>query len=182
MQLREVEPGDWGAIAEIDETAWSPESDPGYGVRGVFRPTSDLPSATIVAVTEGRVVGFVECARRTSNPCNRDVARLRCIAVHPEWRRKGVGRALTLAAIDWAWGQSFEKIVLTVMSSNPEAKAMYEACGFFEEARLRGEFVVDGVASDDLFMACLRRLVPARRSAPSPTHAAPEDVSQEGST
>lgn len=58
-----------------------------------------------------------------------------------------------VACVEWAWQQSFDKLVLTVMSSNEEAKAMYEACGFFEEARLRGEFLVEGRSVDDLFMA-----------------------------
>lgn len=67
------------------------------------------------------------------------------LAVDPQARRSGLGRALMLAAEDWLRGQGAPKIQLMVRADNAEALAFYGALGLETQAvtvlgrRLDGE-------------------------------------------
>ena len=50
------------------------------------------------------------------------------------------------------------KVTLRVLGPNTRARELYRRCGFVEEGVLRAEFVIDGVAVDDVLMA--RHLAP----------------------
>jgi ribosomal protein S18 acetylase RimI-like enzyme len=51
--------------------------------------------------------------------------------VHPNQRRRGLGRRLVQAAIEYARGRPGVKVIqLTVTEGNASAAALYESCGF----------------------------------------------------
>jgi ribosomal protein S18 acetylase RimI-like enzyme len=52
-----------------------------------------------------------------------------------EWRRRGVGSALLVAAIEWARERGLHKLVLSVFAHNAAAIALYDKFGFVEEGR-----------------------------------------------
>ncbi len=52
------------------------------------------------------------------------------VQVPPEHRRRGIGRALTCAAAQWAHGEGAASVYLQVMGDNTEAVALYEDLGF----------------------------------------------------
>jgi ribosomal protein S18 acetylase RimI-like enzyme len=52
------------------------------------------------------------------------------LAVGRRWRRRGVGRALTLAAEAWALQRGAQWLELVVYDFNTEARAFYEALGY----------------------------------------------------
>jgi ribosomal protein S18 acetylase RimI-like enzyme len=52
------------------------------------------------------------------------------LAVNPEHRGKGVGRALLGSAIDWAKRQHFPGIMIETQDNNVPACRLYEKCGF----------------------------------------------------
>ncbi|MFX1598853.1 MAG: GNAT family N-acetyltransferase [Promethearchaeota archaeon] len=52
------------------------------------------------------------------------------IAVHPDYRRQGVGTRMTVNAIEWFEKKGAKKILLNTQVSNIEARRMYEKLGF----------------------------------------------------
>jgi RimJ/RimL family protein N-acetyltransferase len=67
----------------------------------------------------------------------------------------GLGRALSEAVVLEAKQLDFTRIELRVRHDNPRAISLYEALGFEVEGRLRGAFIVGGVAYDDLIMGLM---------------------------
>lgn len=52
------------------------------------------------------------------------------LVVNPEYRGKGVGRALLNSAIDWTKRQHFPGIMIETQDNNVPACRLYEKCGF----------------------------------------------------
>jgi RimJ/RimL family protein N-acetyltransferase len=57
------------------------------------------------------------------------------MAIVREWRGRGVGSALMVAAIEWAREQGLHKLSLGVWPHNAAAIALYRKFGFVEEGR-----------------------------------------------
>ena len=60
----------------------------------------------------------------------RDAWLLANVAVHPDWRRKGIARQLVLAAVARAAHEGAKRIVLQVDADNIDAIKLYEQLGF----------------------------------------------------
>ncbi len=59
-----------------------------------------------------------------------DEAHINNFAVHPEWRRRGIGRTLLVHSLDQAAALGAPKATLEVRASNTAAIALYETGGF----------------------------------------------------
>jgi len=59
-----------------------------------------------------------------------DEAHVTTFAVHPRWRRRGVGERLLLALVDLAVTRSAREATLEVRLSNMPARRLYEKYGF----------------------------------------------------
>lgn len=57
------------------------------------------------------------------------------VAVHPDYRRRGIARSLTTAALDWVQKRRTRAVWLQVRDNNPPAIRLYESVGFIERAR-----------------------------------------------
>jgi ribosomal protein S18 acetylase RimI-like enzyme len=57
------------------------------------------------------------------------------VAVHPDYRRRGIARALTVRAMEHARERKVDDIWLQVRADNAEAIHLYESLGFVERAR-----------------------------------------------
>lgn len=89
------------------------------------------------------------------------------IVVHPGHTRQGIGKVLMRALMDWAEQDvRVGKITLRVRAGNARAIALYRACGFVEEGRLRDQLhLQDGSVMDDILMAWFpSRTTPAQSS------------------
>lgn len=75
------------------------------------------------------------------------------IGLERPWRRRGLGRALCVRAIDWARAQDLAWLDLGVFADNLGAVALYRALGFVEIGRAVDRFRVDGRSLDDVVMA-----------------------------
>lgn len=77
-----------------------------------------------VARVEGRIVGYCSFWRIF------DEAHINNFAVHPDWRRRGIGRALLTHSLAEAAAVGAPKTTLEVRASNAPAIALYEGGGF----------------------------------------------------
>lgn len=84
-----------------------------------------------VWVEEGRVIGNVSL-RRAAEWGGFIIGNL---AVHPEWRRRGIANALMEQALETVSAQGGHWIGLEVRSDNPPALSLYERLGFAEVGR-----------------------------------------------
>jgi ribosomal protein S18 acetylase RimI-like enzyme len=65
----------------------------------------------------------------------RDAAFVYNVAVEPDVRRQGYGRAIMLAAERWCQDDALTRIGLHVFAQNTGARALYEQLGFTETGR-----------------------------------------------
>lgn len=84
----------------------------------------------------GRVMGYV-CARR---PPELPQGSVEYVAVAPDARGRGVGRALLSSAVAWLFGIGVPEVFLTVDAGNERALGVYRAAGF---ARIRTGLALD---------------------------------------
>jgi RimJ/RimL family protein N-acetyltransferase len=84
---------------------------------------------SVVAAAGGQIIGMihVEATRHGFGEIG--------MLVDRDWRGRGVGSALVLAAIGLAREQGLHKLSLEVFAHNAGAIALYRKCGFVEEGR-----------------------------------------------
>ena len=85
---------------------------------------------TLGAFEDAALVGMAGCHREAAVK-HRHVAYIWGMYVQPERQRRGLGRALLVAAIERArtWPE-LEQLWLDVVTVNPGARALYASCGF----------------------------------------------------
>jgi ribosomal protein S18 acetylase RimI-like enzyme len=107
----------------------SPEA--GYG-RFLVSRLSDPESLVLVAEDAGTVVGYVYSDIEATSWMD---LRGPCGVVHDVYvdegsRRRGAGRALLRAAIEWIRSRGRSQVVLHTRSGNESAQRLFEALGF----------------------------------------------------
>ena len=70
----------------------------------------------------------------------------------PEWRGKGIGRALWATTMAFARDAQYRKLVICVRGSNTTAQEFYRSLGFRDCGRLARQVVIDGVEDDELLL------------------------------
>jgi len=160
LHVRIALPEDAAAVSSAE---WTTEQTPGLlvGEPGeipleAFRDKIEELEQTgryVVAEKYGAVLGhaFLDPMPMRANS---HVFRL-TIVVHPDHRRRGIGRKLMDDLLGWANGDPrVGKVELLVRSGNEVALRLYRAIGFVEEGRLRGRVrLPDGTDVDDVAMA-----------------------------
>ncbi len=101
----------------------------------------DHPTALVLlAFAEARAVGVAVCFFGFSTFQARPLLNIHDLAVIPECRGKGIGRALLSAAEAHALRRGCCKLTLEVQDDNRRARGLYESFGF-------GDFVVNNSAT-----------------------------------
>jgi ribosomal-protein-alanine N-acetyltransferase len=90
-----------------------------------------------------------------------DEAHVTTFAVHPGWRRRGVGERLLLALLDLAVGRQAREATLEVRLSNLPARKLYEKYGF-RPVGIRPRYYSDN-GEDALIMTTEALASPAMR-------------------
>jgi putative acetyltransferase len=123
--------------------------------KAVLESFSDSEHAImLIAQADGQLVGELSLRTISTRRAVRHVATLG-MSVKAGWRRKGVGRELLSAALEWAPTAGIRRVELYVYARNAPAIALYERFGFATEGR-RKEFIREGdTYVDDLIMAKL---------------------------
>ncbi|MFE6053813.1 GNAT family N-acetyltransferase [Kitasatospora sp. NPDC056446] len=157
--IRPAGPEDERELAVLNHAAWSVLSDvsPEPSVEGPVFDERRTSEQFLLAVLDGRLVGYVRQVPATALAVNAHVRQIQGLAVDGTVRGRGVGRRLVEAACDEARARGARKVSLRVLGWNTPARRLYESCGFVVEGLLAEEFLIDGSYVDDVWMA--RRLV-----------------------
>jgi ribosomal protein S18 acetylase RimI-like enzyme len=137
-----------GVVFSVDDVLAS-------GTRAAERIAESLDPATrddtlfLVATVDGAIAGEASVQRLKPT-----FARHVCvfsIEVHPAHQRRGIGRALLRACLEWAKSRGIERFELFTRQDNHRARALYESEGFaLESIRARFIRLPDGKYVDDL--------------------------------
>ena len=100
---------------------------------------------SILAEVEGRVVGYVLFWFLAEE------VDIHNIAVHPDFRRQGIGRLLLEEVVDAARRQERLRVTLDVRFSNAPAQNLYRSFGFVTRGLRKGYYSDNG--EDALVMA-----------------------------
>ena len=133
--IRRVERADLLSVVRIERACFS---DP--WPYDAFERLLDEP-AFLVAERDGAVVGYV-IADVTPNH-GRDIGHVKDLAVHPETRGEGIGRALLRSALARLRGVGAAVVRLEVREGNAVARSLYADEGF-EPIRRVSNYYRDG--------------------------------------
>ncbi|MQS11937.1 GNAT family N-acetyltransferase [Streptomyces kaniharaensis] len=154
--IRPAKPEDERELAVLDRASWSTLSDvspqPREEADGVF-DERHTPDQYLLALADGRIVGYVRHVPPTPLATNRHVRQIQGLAVDTAARGRGIGRKLVEAACEAARADGARRMTLRVLGWNAPARRLYESCGFVVEGSLAEEFVIDGTYVDDILMA-----------------------------
>ncbi len=115
------------------------------------------PETFVVAEEDGKIVGYIMCRIEMglSNFGFSGVLKkghVVSVAVLPEHRRKGMGKALVLKALEGMQGYGAKQCYLEVRVTNQEAVSLYKKLGF-EVSRTVHGYYADG---EDAFVMTLK--------------------------
>jgi RimJ/RimL family protein N-acetyltransferase len=111
-------------------------------------------SIFLVAEHDRQIVGTLGCSG-ASHRTKKHVVSIG-IAVHPDYRRQGIGAALIKSAIEWAQSTlSVRRMELSVFARNQAAIRLYERFGFEIEGRHRQAYCKNGEFIDSFTMALI---------------------------
>jgi RimJ/RimL family protein N-acetyltransferase len=161
FEIRPARPGDAAALVELAETVGS-EPEGWLATDGSWRSVGEerrylrtiarYPHAAVFVAEEGeRIVGRLSLAR-DPNPASAHVADLG-LMVAASHRRRGIGRGLLEAAVQWARESGVRKLELHVLPHNKAAIALYEGFGFRREGVRKGQYRRNGRYLDAVLMA-----------------------------
>ena len=128
--IREMTLDDLPVVLQIDNLSFPlPWPERSYRFELTRNPAAHLLVAELDSVHQPFVIGFAGCWLIA------DEVHVSTLAVHPDYRRQGIGERLLLAVLDWALGMGADIATLEVRVSNHAAVNMYLKNGFVIEGR-----------------------------------------------
>jgi GNAT superfamily N-acetyltransferase len=134
MEIRTIAAADWRTLREtrLAALADSPEAFSGTLMEALALPDDEwrrraapgAGSQGFAAVSDGAWIGM--CAVLEQDP----VPQLVSVWVHPEHRGRGVGSALSSAAVAWCRRRGHATVIVWVNAANAVAIHTYEKVGF----------------------------------------------------
>ena len=127
--LRECRSDDVGAVLELWRQA---DATPGVtdNADDLRRAVAESKANVLVAKVEGQIVGSII---GTFDGWRGNIYRL---AVHPDFRRRGVARALVAEVEKWLARQGAKRITALVEKDHPWAMTFWEAVGYPVDERI----------------------------------------------
>lgn len=103
----------------------------GYA-RFLISQLGDPDSVILVAELDGAVIGYCYAGIEPLSwkELRDEAGFIHDLALDPTARRRGAGRALMLAAIEWFRGRKMARVMLWTSTSNAAARALFEQAGF----------------------------------------------------
>ncbi|MGO9834133.1 MAG: N-acetyltransferase family protein [Polyangiaceae bacterium] len=137
VQTRPGRPSDLGAVTRLSAALWPDEPVAEHEAHAASvlagTPPSTLPLVLIVAEVEGSVVGFIEVGLRShADGCDsrHPVGFIEGWCVDRPFQRRAVGRALMLAAEEWARSRGARELASDTWLDNEPSQLAHTALGF----------------------------------------------------
>lgn len=109
----------------------------GFGIRsiddsrqGVDQFLKRNPNSSVVAVEDGKVVGSILCGHDGRRGC------LYHVCVHAEYRRRGIGKAMVVMAMEALRREHINKVSLIAFTQNDVGNAFWNTIGWTERLDL----------------------------------------------
>ncbi|MGB9002618.1 MAG: ribosomal protein S18-alanine N-acetyltransferase, partial [Nitrosotalea sp.] len=139
--IRRCDPSDIIPVMEINLKTL-PEHYSDYFYESLL---AELPEAFLVAEAEQKLVGYIMCKIEYGFSNFKKLGFVKkghvvSIAVLPDHRQKGIGRALVEEAIVGVKIKKSDELYLEVRCSNNEAIKLYEKLGFIIKQRLKAYY------------------------------------------
>ena len=121
LKIRPAEEKDIDNIAALEplcfDDPWTPQM--------IRSDVMDLPFSTyVLGEVDEKLVGYVGIM------VVRDECQVNNVAVHPDYRKKGIGGTLLKTALSFAKKNGAEEAFLEVREGNDDAISLYESMGF----------------------------------------------------
>jgi ribosomal protein S18 acetylase RimI-like enzyme len=137
MEIREARPEEFAAAGEVAVEGYRDFYGRRLGDYGERLRDIDSRAAgavVLVAVEDGEILGTVTYVPDSSSPFAQHVgdgeASIRMLSIEPRHKRRGVGKALSLACIERARSEGRRAIVLHADDIMEGAQRLYEGLGF----------------------------------------------------
>ena len=147
IALMKSQEGEANLLNEIGEFSFTPEQE----IEWIERFAQSPNSVFLIAQVDGQIVGTCGC-QGGNRRVDHHVARLG-IAVHRDFRGRGIGSKLMQAALDWAQSTLVRRVELSVFARNEGAIRLYQRFGFEIEGRHKNAVFKRGEFIDTLTMA-----------------------------
>ena len=139
--IRRCDPSDIIPVMEINLKTL-PEHYSDYFYESLL---AELPEAFLVAEAEKKLVGYIMCKIEYGFSNFKKLGFVKkghvvSVAVLPDYRQKGIGRALVEEAISGVKLKKSDELYLEVRCSNNEAIRLYEKLGFIIKQRLKAYY------------------------------------------
>lgn len=162
FRVRRAAPGDADAVSRLARSV-SAEPEGWLLTLGTWRSSSEEKrairllrhhpdAALFVAETAEGIVGRLSITR-DQHPSSQHVADIG-LMVAQGYRRRGIGRALLDAAVEWARASGIDKLELHVFPHNEPAIKLYESFGFEQEGYRKRHYRRGQEYVDAILMAC----------------------------
>lgn len=160
VTVGEMRPGDIHAVHEIERlsfrTPW-----PAHAFEQEIRRNS--LARYLVARAGERVVAFAGVWMMA------DEAHITTFSVHPDWRRRGIGRQLLVSLADLSHALRASRMTLEVRAGNTAAQALYRSFGFADAGTRPRYYTDDGedaliMTTPELGSPSMRAIIEAERA------------------
>lgn len=128
------------------DTVWTVEAERRY-IEGL----SAREAIHVVVDDGGRIVGLQILDRWSPIGSMSHAGQVGTFLL-PEWRGRGIGRALWGTTLTFARDAGYRKLVIQVRGSNTAAQAFYRRLGFQDCGRLARQVIIDGVEDDEVLL------------------------------
>jgi len=143
VSLRTMRHADISPVLAIERNAFPTPWTAAFFEKELSTPFARLVVAVTRHAWQESVVGYT-CRWRVT-----DEVHLLNVAVHPAWRRRGVGRRLVEAVLEEGRATHARSVFLEVRAGNAPARRLYARLGFGELGLRRGYY---GVGQDAIVM------------------------------